>query len=251
MSRLALIPPLSMLRDYMSLNYFLYLPQLMSHPDYHDYVKRTAGRSAYTILDNGAFEDELTDPHKLVYLATRYEINELVIPDALRDMAQTLYLLEDFLERTEQQRKHTPYRLSLMAVVQGCTMDECMNCIREFAKHKEITALALPKHLARTVSRTARLQLMNYIEASHGDTYRVHLLGGLPQYPTEVHAAKRYACFRGMDTSLPFFAAYYNRLIMFPSEEERPNKYFTLPRTAFNQAALDTNVSTLLEWSHV
>lgn len=245
-AKLALIPPFSLL-DEVSGEYYMYLPQLMKSPAYADFVKRTNTEKAYTMLDNGAFEGMKTSATKLVELAIRMNVNEVVIPDVLHDAEGTIKALEEFHHETLQLRITSAVGLKYMAVPQGRTIIECMDCLEEFAKYHFVTTVGLPKHLVRTVTRTARVQLASYIRTKWGSRFEIHLLGGSPIWPQEIRSARRYDV-RGMDTSLPYFYAYYNTRIGRAMREERPEAYFVRTREEFNLDLLYENVHALWGW---
>lgn len=246
-AKLALIPPLSLADDTAG-DYYMYLPQLMANKSYAAFVDRTNSDSSYTMLDNGAFEGVSTDPRKLIKLAIQSNVNEVVIPDVLGDMKGTINAVEHFYHDTVELRLTTGVGLQYMAVPQGRTIDECMNCISAFDSYNFIGTIGLPKHLVRTVTRTARVQLAAYIRKAFGNRFNIHLLGASPLWPQEIKSARRYNI-RGMDTSLPYFFSYYNRSIdqFNGMEEERPSDYFNLPASAFGGRLYD-NIQTLQEW---
>ena len=253
MAKLAVIPPISLCDAYKNQGYYLYLPQLLWHPTYQSWVYETVEEpDAYTILDNGAFEGTMTSIPDLFDIAWRFGINEIVIPDVMRDMAGTIDQLKKFESASKEYRIRDRGKTNFMAVVQGRSVQECFNCVSEISKFPFVTAIGVPKHLCATVGRTTRMQVLRYIDEKWDNAYQVHFLGGVSQYPTEVNSAKRYECFRGMDTSMPFFAAYHGEsLVMRPSgmDNERPPKYFDLAPTDLPERLTKLNVETLRKWA--
>lgn len=245
-TKLALIPPFSMM-DEVSGGYYMYLPQLMKSSHYVDFIRRTNVNGAYTMLDNGAFEGVETSPRDLIELAVRMDVDEIVIPDAMQDMKGTIDAADHFYSTTTDLRLGRAVGLKYMAVPQGHTIEECMNCIDAFAGFTFINTIGLPKHLIRTVTRTARTQLAAYIRRKYGDRFEIHMLGASPLWPQEIKSARRYNI-RGMDTSLPYFYAFYNRSIEDRCSNERPEAYFVRTREEFNYDVLLENVHALSGW---
>src|SRR5688500_6124898 len=138
MSRLALIPPLSLADSVLEHDdqYYMYLPEQMqkketgsNHPlfmntsddVYGRYIWRTRTDLAYTILDNGAFEGMTLTTGNLLSLAKEIGVNEIIIPDVLGSTDGTLQLLEEF---TNEIASHPVQEFQYMAVAQGTTFDD-------------------------------------------------------------------------------------------------------------------------------
>lgn len=226
--------------------YYMYLPQLMVWRPYENWVFRTNTNAAYTMLDNGAFEGALTDANKLIDMAAKLSINEVAIPDVMGDLEGTVKALQRFDDETRAARIVHGTRLRYMGIVQGSTIDECMDCVNEIAQYSYISTIALPKILMRKMARTARIQLAAYIRKVYGDRYDIHLLGASPLWPQEIKAARRYDI-RGIDTSLPYFYAYYDKDISEAMDDERPEGYFNLSPSSFSDI-LDSNLQKFWEW---
>lgn len=252
MTQLALIPPLCMSDDFTEGECFLYLPQLMGSATYDRYVWRSNTKLAYTILDNGAFEGVETTPLSLLEMAKNLNVDEVVVSDVLGDFSGTIKAVHHFERMTAALRARMTYSPSYMGVVQGDTMQKCFACVNELIDTPLITTIGLPKHLVRTVEKTARISLTAYIRRKYGD-YPIHFLGGAPQWPEEIlYAARRGV--RSMDTSMPFVYAYHKDNIFEASGRhvvhERPPEYFRLPKARYPEVYVDTNVKTLQRWAH-
>src|SRR3954454_2564568 len=117
-----------------------------------DYVQVYEGWCAsdeqFVILDNGVAEDVAFDWGQLVDMAIYYGVNELVIPDAMRDYQQTLQWSEDFTGRfglTLQKEN-----IDLMFVAQATCWNDLTDIIDYAADNPHIQTIALPRHLPET-----------------------------------------------------------------------------------------------------
>ena len=124
MSKLALIPPFCLLDAYSDPGYHLLLPQLLSYEPYREYVRKIQ-KGSFTILDNGAFEGDGIDQTSLIDLAVMLNVDEVVVPDTLRDKDTTLAQARDFSEEL-MTREGQQLPEKYMAVVQGETLEECI-----------------------------------------------------------------------------------------------------------------------------
>lgn len=251
MTELALIPPLSMVDDFVGLSgreYFMYLPELMTRPNYDRFIWRTGSKLCFNILDNGAFEGETLGPDELMDLAQAVQADEVVVPDVLGDGKATIEAIRNFERQTRSRRKSLREQ-RYMGVVQGATVRECVRCIISINNQFPfIRTLGLPKHLVRTVERTARVELAHYIRSMAGPLYDIHLLGTSPLWPDEIREMQEFNI-RSMDTSMPFtFAHAIRRIDDGAGEFERPEAYFDLPKHEFDINLVSHNVHTLRSW---
>src|SRR5512139_3087957 len=99
MIQLAMIPPLSMMEDYVvdsGINMFL--PVLIEgHRTYTKHIWRVNAKS-YTILDNGAFEGVQYNSSRLLGVARTNEITEVVVPDVMKDTNRTIQAIGRFTQ---------------------------------------------------------------------------------------------------------------------------------------------------------
>jgi hypothetical protein len=246
-SELALIPPFCLHSAYSKPGYHLFLPQLLRHAAYREYV-RAASKNSFTILDNGAFEGDDIDQTALIDLAVMLGVNEVVIPDTLGDKDTTLVQARSFGEELMIREGQTLPE-GYMAVVQGETLNECIECLEGFTKHDFITTFGLPKHLVRTVGTGTRHSLTKYIIEEMDPYYAIHYLGSSPLWLDEItHVADDV---RGMDTSMPFVQAYHRRLVDDNGNVglERPTNYFEGKEWEFKCDIVEYNVRTMRKWS--
>jgi len=152
----------------------------------------------YKMLDNGSYETgKSLDIEALIELAKSISANEIVLPDKIRDMEQTVELT---LEAISYKRRW----LKLAAVPQGHNPSTFVECYRLFSKIDEIDVLCFPVWLEKAFH--ARPHVVHYIlkKGFWAENKEHHLIGldrlsELLCYP--------YGMIRSVDTSLPFSAA--------------------------------------------
>lgn len=244
--KLALIPPYSQMNTIYRTNYQLVLPEHLNNKLYQEaYITARRGGD-YLIMDNGAAEGELLSPGQLRSKALGLMVNEIVVPDVLGNMMETLQLVKEFFQLG------VDHRFKYMGVIQGQTLDECCACVEAYyEEHGNITVLGIPRHLIDTCKdKTVRAQLALYIR-QNCPGYQVHLLGTNPSYIKELrdHATEFHAAgVRGVDTSAPFNYAWGAKSMLKGERCDRPEYYFdiALPTTQ----SLDYNIQLLKAWTN-
>lgn len=240
--RVAVIPP----PQYVSLvpdGYHLILPQHLRHEKYmKHYVDKATG---FRILDNGAAEGETELPTRLMRYATKLQVDEVVIPDVLKRREQTLQLVNRFHTLFAQYLPGFYYA----AVVQGETYEDAMDCAKELVETFDyITTISIPKHLV-SVDPEARIKIARYI--SDGTDKDIHFLGANSEWPQEVQELSKIPGVRGIDTSLPLYAASMGRSLRNENEIygiSRPKDYFDVSMLD-EDLALD-NIEVYKEWAN-
>lgn len=251
---LALIPPTSIAEDYINeRSCFLLLPHLFNCETYQDYARKVQETDALTILDNGAFEGIDVPNHHLVKLANLYEVDEVVVPDVMKNAAETLARLQTFYDTVMLMRdQHTRTPKQYMAVVQGTTLGECADFISALSTSSSVqyvTTLGLPRHLLETTQDTrVRLKLAKHIRHWYGRRYAIHFLGASPLWPAEVGYLHEFEV-RSIDTSMPFVYAYHKSKIgPTAPRHERPEGYFELQEHELDEEKLTYNVFRMSRW---
>jgi len=258
--KLALIPPISWLSTSEVTNYQLMLPQLMSD---HNYVKHyrplTKRSDQYVILDNGEAEGQNRfGSAQLVGMAIYAEVDEVVIPDIMRDQVETLNRMEQFFKdiydlRNDAFGPRQVAKLNFMGVAQGKTLQEVKDCIDIMVElHGErLHTIALPRHLIDTTGdMDVRVTLADYMHHNFPD-HQIHCLGAAPTYNKEMLVLGQLGMVRGMDTSMPYNYAYQG--IEIDSDPEwrvqRPPRYFSRPARSFDNALLHHNIGVMKRWA--
>jgi len=251
--KLALIPPFAFAGDMLLSNYQLVLPECFRSDVYTAkvYAMRAQGRSDFIMLDNGAAEGNAWHPQALQAIAREFKVDEIVVPDMLGEKDGTLDLLEQY------EKELTPDELREfrhMGVPQGQTEIEFMACIDAFAEKMWIDTIGVPRHMLQTLgNKFARVRLANWIIQRHPGRFKVHYLGSSAQMLNEakmLQVATPWA--RGMDTSMPYYAAFHGIDISEPDPPiiARPENYFERAAFEFGRAYLEANLMTLKGWLH-
>lgn len=222
--KVALIPARG-LENYALLSRFhlaLAIPELMARRPYSGMYKRAIRLGDYVVLDNGAAEDRTADEFTLCQAAEDLACQELVLPDVMCRMQQTINAVTRFLT------SH-PNGMLKMAVVQGTLMNDLRSCISRYTEMPGIDVVGLPRHLVTTTERAStRIDLANWIEKTYPGRFQIHLLGTNPAWLKEVAAAAKYAAhIRSVDTSLPFNYALAGKTLRDTDVQiTRPEGYF-------------------------
>ena len=114
--------------------------------EYLEYYKNESKRDRHVILDNGIFETgESLSAEQIINLAKEINPQDLVTPEKMKDKKGTLELLEDFIQKLTQQGllKKWP----LLAVIQGSTPEELIDCFTNFLKRDNISTIGIPNGL--------------------------------------------------------------------------------------------------------
>lgn len=247
--KLALIPPYARLADIRHTRYQLGLAHLVDHnPLYTEAFKIVCkSKEHYVILDNGAFEGSLVDSGELLDIADRYKVDEVVIPDRIRNASVSMELAKSFRKMYENNPYH---RMKLMFVVQGASWYEMNACVQWAMDQKWIDTIAIPRHTLETcMDATARLTMASYIEANSNQD--IHFLGASPLWPGEIKEAAQLGSVRGMDTSMPYVYAIAGHEWSVESEDfvdssaTRDVYFETLPNEAQDKL-MDLNIERML-----
>lgn len=263
--KLALIPPISWLGTSEVTNYQLMLPHLSQHPRYAAHYRALGQRpDQYIILDNGEAEGQnYLSSAQLVGLGIHFRVKEVVIPDVMGDSVETLNRMKDFFRAIRDLRSDAfgpieVAKLKFMGVAQGKTRKEVQDCIDMMMElyGNKLTTIALPRHLLQTCdAMSARLDLAEYIANTYGigtkDGHKeIHCLGASKISPIEMLELGAQGIVRGMDTSMPFNWAYYDKYLNHDLEIiERPKNYFDRRAGLFKADALHHNIGVMKRWA--
>ena len=256
--QIALIPPISWLSTTEITHYQLMLPHLLKSRKYNEHYERLCSdKQQYVIMDNGEAEGENTQSDaQLIGRALYMKANTVVIPDVMGESVKTLNRLEEFfasisnLDNGAFTSKDVFRKLRFMAVVQARTLPEALNTAdltMEIAGEK-IHTLALPRLLSEATQNSgARLHLAEYISRNYPDV-QIHCLGAAPSFPQEMKALAEQGIVTGMDTSMPFYYAYYGFKMDQPEPIARPYGYFHKKAKDFNTDILHYNIGLCRRW---
>ena len=151
----------------------------------------------YKMLDNGTYEaGEPMRIENLFILARQMCADEIVLPDKLQNMKQTIKLTIGALFHNK------PKRLKYAAVPQGKDPQEFLECYKLFAKRDEIDVLCFPVWLQKFFN--VRPMVVNYLVKKKLLAQKQHHLIGLDTIG-ELYCYTP-GLIRSVDTSLPFSA---------------------------------------------
>lgn len=255
--KIAFIPPYSLLRYTERTNYQLCLPHLMSSNSYkltyHNYCK---DQNQFVIMDNGAAEDRLVELPVLAHLADKMRPDEVVIPDVMGDMVETIEAAMLFHDEVVPPQHMGPLPYRLMFVVQGQTMEEVIKSAKWATSQTWINTIGIPRHLLTTLADPyARSRVANILQ---GNKFckDIHFLGANADFPHEVEILTDpqktlQDHIRGMDTSMPFNYAFANIYIADRSGKTapRPERYFYMEESAFPAEVVEENVNYFLKFA--
>jgi len=192
--------------------YFMALTHAAEDPGYMRFFRERSQQGGYVILDNSTVE--LGQPEEIttyVAKAIQMEADEILLPDWLHEKDRTLrevdYGIHEALERG--------YQGEFMAVPQGRTQQEWLQCAREMLDYP-IHTLGISRRY-RPMFGTSRLfsviALRNACMERNRPDVKIHLLGCAGQPETDVAPCLQLPYVQGVDSSLPCLFAKVNRLL--------------------------------------
>jgi hypothetical protein len=197
---LGLIPPPKELNlDLPETGFHLLLPHLFQQEAYQKYCHSCEG---WKVLDNGEAEGILRpEIYRLHSLYTEYEFDEVVIPDTIGNLEETLVQLAKFEFWAHLFHKR-------MGVVQGANWEEVIICMDVMRTCPYVDTIAIPRHLCKTLNdKYARVKIVTMLNHPASETDKpIHALGS-SAWAEEVKAFS-VRNVRSMDTSLPFNYAF-------------------------------------------
>lgn len=173
----ALFPFHDLINDY---------PYVLAHllnknEDYTKFYKEKLKESAYSILDNSAFElGKPIDGQLLIDLAQEFEPTHVVIPDALHDYGLTKQLSVEFVSLINNQKNDISSDFKFIGVCQGKNFEEAIDCFKFFTNNHYIDIIAIPFDLFPDSDHvTDRFRFLQQIYDIYGKNHKIkiHLLG--------------------------------------------------------------------------
>lgn len=210
--KLAIISPaehLPVIEQYVLAYHFALGQYLLGDSDYWNWYRRAQARGQFIIVDNGAAEPESERApfHQIMDLALTMDVDEIILPDKLRDKEATLDMSLD-----SNILKHIPNR-KRMVVPQGSTWHAWSDCLHTLMSYCDPASIGVPKWLEEWEGgRPRALEII----VNHGYEKRahIHLLGIHSRPFAEVaNALKVYKGIRGLDTAAPVAYAQHSKTI--------------------------------------
>lgn len=243
----ALIFPPALLKKYgETTRYHLVLPHLYPQRRYKDFYRERSETGDYIILDNGAAEGFKFGLTHLYQVAQDMGVHEIVVPDTLGDMNDTIAKGLAFTRYTRGEYRY-------MAVAQGQSIKEIMQCIDMYAtdaKFAYVTTVGIPR-LINIFDPIGRIKITEFIiEKGYNRALEFHYLGASAPF-NEVKQLAVYGMseegIRGIDTSGPIYMSQKKYLIDEDSYVQRPKNYFKM--TKVDSDILEYNINTYLNWA--
>lgn len=203
--KFAVICPIPLLQKYATTStYHMALTHLvLESPEYAEFYKERKKRGDFVILDNSLIElGEAADMEKVLRAADMIKPDEIVLPDVFRKKDETIYAIE--LALYNYGKEMSKYKL--MAVAQGETTEEWIDCYRALGEYPEIHTIGIPKVLTDiTGCNAGRYEICDYL-SRHGLVHLDkdhHLLGVWANPWPEIPKCSQFYWLRGVDTILP------------------------------------------------
>lgn len=220
------------------LSYHLVLAQyLKSDTQYREFYVERSSRGDFIMLDNGAAENALVSLKELTKALDLIRVDEVVLPDVMRDTEATLRATMD-----RNVLSLVPPKMRAI-VPQGKDASQWLACANFFASNVEFVTMCIPKHAEQYEG--GRGELLAAIERlGWHKTYNIHLLGIWGEPKTEVLALRTMAPWvRGIDTAAPFAYAQAGKAIQM-SEGHVSHKW----NETFDSSLAFANALQLLNW---
>ena len=213
MIRLATILPIAYInkidRSYDSQICMLLAHQALKSAKYLKIYKKRQKEGGYLILDNSAYEFGKAISNDLLFNVIKVaQPDEFVLPDAICDFKTTIKLTSNFLEKYNNEGK-----IKLMAVPQGKTIDEYIECYKYFSTNTLIDTIGLASKSTELLPR-----INDYISGRHYVLETLiakglickkphHLLGLGDSGHHELKVLKQYTFIRSCDSSAAYIHA--------------------------------------------
>jgi hypothetical protein len=216
------------------------LPHLSQEKRYRDFFRKRS-TDDYIILDNGAAEALEFGTKHLYTVADDLMVDEIVVPDTLGDMNDTIAKGLAFTRYTKDYYRY-------MAVAQGTTVTQIMQCIDMYmtdVKFMYVTCIGIPR-LINYENPSNRATIARLIlQKGYHAAMEFHFLGSSSPFD-EVEDLANVGIGRGIDTSGPIYMAQAERTI----DDQwipRPDNYFESSKV--DDSLLRENIRLYLEWA--
>lgn len=183
--------------------------------DYTKFFQDTVKSGAFVIMDNGAAEGEQPTIEQLIPKIELLRPSEIVLPDTIYDKDVTLTKGANAIFELAQFMDETGIEFQIMAVPQGKTFEEWVECMREMLTWP-IDTLGISKFVTPKYGDHARFKCVGEIEKAWletGHRKQIHLLGCW-NHPMEIgqidrvfNSLKQEGLVRGTDSAIPYVYA--------------------------------------------
>lgn len=206
--KVAQIVPVSCLHMIRDNHYHMCLAHLVeASEEYTKFYRSMSEHGKYVLMDNGAAENSQLGVDELLAMYDKVKPTEIVVPDTLCDMEDTLGKMDSFVSEHGERLSY-----KFMVVPQGKTVDEWKACAYQMLKCKRINTIGISKFLnIVTGDPMARLKAAEFVYeqcCKMGlDKVEIHLLG-CDEGPGIVRNIRAHVpIVRGCDSAFAYIAA--------------------------------------------
>jgi hypothetical protein len=162
-------------------DYLMALAHLIDSPGMSEYtsffMRKAKEEGTFIIMDNGVIEGDPRPIEELVDKALLIGASELVLPDVFRNSEETLRVIEEATMYLATQHERVAH-LGFMAVPQGNSLEEWVDCAVKILDNPIVTCIGVPKVLVDIAGRDGRYFAIHELIATVGDLdVDIHLLG--------------------------------------------------------------------------
>lgn len=197
---------------------------------------------AFIMVDNGAAEYDTPPFSEIVRVANAVGADEIIMPDVLRDMKQTIDMTSSgsAVDLVEPRRR--------MIVPQGTNWDEWLYCLREIDRrlHGQFATIGVAKHLETLPNgRSVALNLLG--RYGYLRRYNVHMLGIWARPIQEIRDALKWGegQVRGIDSGAALAYAQNNSTI---NDAEHFSLDWSKDGPEVDLGLYSANKATLIRW---
>lgn len=214
--KIAHIVPRDSLYMTSSNQYHMCLAQLCVDETYKAFFRRRAAEGKFVLLDNGAAEETTMDVDYLFKLAQEIGAKEIVLPDKLKHMEETMRRTKEAYDKYVALRDAVISRggsgdecgFGIMLVPQGANFDQWKRCAEQMVEMFPLaTSYGVPKALVTSEDPYARFYAVEYLcellMAKDRDA-EIHLLG-MNEPPAIVQTIfESFPRVRGIDSAFAY-----------------------------------------------
>jgi len=178
--KISTILPIEYLRLERFNDYHLCLAHLLNDSDYFTFFFNRAREGKFVLMDNGVVETGRPLPmEKLLNLALRCGFNEVILPDSLNNRKETLSMGAKAIEIASEGYHMVP---DLMAVPQGNTKDDWIQCVNEMLDWP-VNGIGISRFTKAFFED--RVEALLAVEDLISSSKEIHILG-CPGDPSEI-----------------------------------------------------------------
>lgn len=223
------------------------------YPEYVEFFKKSIQEGREVILDNSAYEINVTPELKEEYPAGYYDMDKYakwikevqptyyILPDSKEDVDKSIELAKKFINDYSCKEKK-------IGVIHGNSIDEMKNCYKEMIKLVDKVAFSFEKWQLVENPLTVRLETINKIGID--ENIPVHLLGCIN--PLEFCQFKDCKWLDSIDTSAPITHALQKETLSIENAYRKPkitiHDMFEIERESKYAVMMQYNARVFKNW---